>query len=400
MMMKKWIALLTMTALLLTSFSFAVLATEEEETQTVGRIVIATEPGATSEHVGYYKNGEEQPAANMKWVDGGVRGKALSFNGTSDYLQIDGSLLNMSHMTFVTWINFRGAVDAAKPETARWQHMFTIEDGEDCYVTVSPNALDTELIQNGGQLNGIYMKYHSNDEQNEVNKHAFIPATSGKNRFVLPQNEWHHIAVTFNEMGAELYVDGVLHFDLTEVMISQMKPDSLTIGKGLWNDPFLNATVDDMMLIEKTLTVQEINALMQTGDMASLKNPAAATTAKDIYQPTTTVTVATTTGETTQPADKPFAPLGLPVWGFSVCMGVLALIILLAVIVNLYESYYRKTVGASPVQAENDDEPTMSIKEAAEQKRREEHERFLNEEQQEKEISDEINLGGKGGKGK
>ena len=81
---------------------------------------------------------------------------------------------------------------------------------------------------------------------------------------------------------------------------------------------------------------------MQTGNVAALKNPAAATKPAEHYEPTTVTTTTAPTVPTEQPADKPYAPFGLPVWGFGVCMGVLAFLILITVIVNVYEIQLRK----------------------------------------------------------
>ncbi len=382
---KRWAVVLVAMALL-SAMPMTALATEGFETENC--LLIATEPNATSEYVTYFKNGEEKPLDTMKWVDGGVHGKALSLNGKDEYLQLGYNQLRMAQMTFSTWINFRGSVDASKPAAALWQRLFTIHAGESCYFTVSPHAQDTTLTNTDGQLDGVYMEYYRGDEEENYSMKSFTGAIAGKSDFGLPQNEWHHMAVVVDNISVKLYVDGNLILEELFLMpIVQMSADVMIIGGGMWGDPLLNALLDDMMIFDKALTAQEIAALMQTGDLAALKNPAAATKPDSHYEPTTVITTTASTVPTEQPADKPYAPFGLPVWGFGVCVGVLALLILLTVVVNVYELQRRK-----PQNVTVEDDPELSIKEFAEQKREEERERFLTQaelEQEQKAANEE-----------
>ncbi len=321
-------------------------------------LIVAAEPKKTSEFVHYFKNGEEKPLDTMTWVDGGVHGKALSLNGKDEYLQIGYEQLRMAQMTFSTWINFRGSVDEAKPAAALWQRLFTIHAGESCYFTVSPHAQDTTVTNTDGQLDGVYMEYYRGDEEENYSMKSFTGAIAGKSNFGLPQNEWHHMAIVVDTMSVKLYVDGNLIMEELFLMpIVQMSADVMLIGGGMWGDPLLNALLDDTLLFERALTAQEIAALMQTGDLAALKNPAAATTAASHYEPTTVITTTASTTPTEQPADKPYAPFGLPVWGFGVCVGLLALLILLTVVVNVYEAQRLKP---KTVTVEEEPEPEIS----------------------------------------
>ncbi len=364
--------------MLLTALCATVSATEGYEVENC--LVIATEPKGSSEHVEYYIGTEKQPPEKMNWVDGGMRGsKALSLNGKDQYLQIGYNQLRMAHMTFATWINFRGAVDPSKPETAKWQRLFTVHGGESCYFTVSPHARDSSQTNADGVLDGVYMEYFRGSEDEKVSMKSFTGAVDGKSHFGLPQNEWHHVAVVVDNTNVKLYVDGnpVLE-ELFLMPIVQMNADVMVIGGGLWGDPLLNALVDDMFVFDKALTAPEIAALMQTGDTKAMKNPAAATKPDSVYIPTTVATTTASTSPTEQPADKPYAPFGLPVWGFGVCVGVLAFLILLTVIVNIYEIQRRK-----PDVVNIDEDPEPSLPEPDEQQ--DGGERFLTAEQRQQE---------------
>ena len=352
---KRALTLFLAVALLL-AVPMAASATEGFENENC--LVIATEPGVTSEYVTYFQNGEEKPIDSMTWVDDGVHGKALSLNGKGDYLQLGYDQLRMAQMTFSTWINFRGSVNEEKPAASLWQRLFTIHAGENCYFTVSPHAQDTTLTNEDGYLDGVYMEYYRSDGDEIASMKAFTGSVADRSQFGLPQNEWHHIAIVVDTMSVKLYVDGNLILEeLFLVPIVQMSADVMLIGGGMWGDPLLNALVDDMMLFDKALTAQEIAALMQTGDVASLKNPAAATTADDTYIPTTVATTTVATTPTEQPADKPYAPFGLPVWGFGVCVGLLALIILITVVVNVYEAQRLKPQAVTVEEEPEGDQP-------------------------------------------
>lgn len=379
--MKRMVTALMAAALILT-MPMTALATEGFETENC--LIVAAEPKLTSEFVHYYKNGEEKPLDTMKWVDDGVHGKALSLNGKDEYLQLGYDQLRMAQMTFSTWINFRGSVDASKPTAALWQRLFTIHAGESCYFTVSPHAQDSTLTNADGQLDGVYMEYYRGDEEANYSMKSFTGAIADKSNFALPQNEWHHMAVVVDNVSVKLYVDGNLILEELFLMpIVQMSADVMIIGGGMWGDPLLNALVDDMLIFDKALTAQEIAALMQTGDLASLKNPAAATTSASHYEPTTVITTTASTVPTEQPADKPYAPFGLPVWGFGVCVGILALLILLTVVVNVYEAQRLKP---KTVEIEDEPAPVSGIFDEQEQK----EERFLTlaEMEREKRLAD------------
>lgn len=383
--MQKYAAVAAALMLLLAALPLSAAADDTQGFENNDCLVIATEPGATSEYVGYFKNGEEQPKDSMKWVDDGVHGKALSLNGTSEYLQLGYNQLRMSQMTFSTWINFQGTKDEKKPNDAYWQRLFTIESGTDCYLTVSPHAKDTSESNADGILDGIYMEYFRSDGEENYTLKSYTGASPNKSHFGLPQNEWHHVAVVTDAASVKLYVDGNLVLEeIFLVPIVQMSADSMFIGGGLWGDPLLYALVDDMMMFDRALNVQEIAALMQTGNVESFKNPAAATTTQSVYMPTSAAEATVSTAPTSQPPDRDDGPLGIPLVAFAAGVALTAFFIVLTVVVNMYESSIRQQ--APKATAENEDEkPAVSIKEAAIQKRREEHERFLTEEQKEKE---------------
>ncbi len=311
-------------------------------------LTVVTEPEYTSEYVKYFKNGEETPLEQLPWVDGGLKGgKALDLNGKNTYLQIGEEQLRTSQFTFATWLKFRGSADPENPSAAYNQRLFTIGDETDCYFTVSPHAVHDAITDEKGSLNGVFMEYvrlANTEDASNVQVRLFDGCEKGVSHFGLPQNEWHHMAVVFESMAVKLYIDGNLIFkeDIL-IPVAQMSALYMNIGSGLWNDPTLNALIDDMILFDTLLTQEQVAALMQSGlPKESLNAPATLTTTGTVYMPTTTTVVTTTTAPVSTDAERPEAPFGLPLWGFGVCVGLVGVIVILTVIVNSYEIRRRR----------------------------------------------------------
>ncbi len=317
---------------------------------------VATEPTGTSEYVKYFKDGVETPLEELPWVDGGVRGgKALDLNGKNTYLWIGEDQLRTAQFTFSTWINFRGSANPEDPQAAYNQRLFTIGDELECYFTVSPHAVHDGIVNEQGSLDGVYMEYFSaadNDAAQTVHMQAFSGVEKGVSHFGLPRNEWHHMAVVVETQAVKLYIDGNLIFsEDVLVPISQMSAAYMTIGGGLWNNPTLNALLDDVMMFDMPLTHEQVKALMQTGNVAaSLSDPAAVITTQTVYMPTAPTAAPTTTTTVPTPGDAQRAegPFGLPLWGLGVVIGLLVLFAALTVIVNIYEIRVRRA-AESPV---------------------------------------------------
>lgn len=316
---------------------------------------VVTEPGGTTDLILFFKNGVETPLEEMTWVDGGIRGsKALSLDGKDTYLQVAKKQLETSTFTFATWINFRGSADPADPNGAYNQRLFTIGDDDDCYFTVSPHAVNNNVSNADGTLDGVYMKYFRRSYEEGVPDHtmlSFRGAEAGVTHYGLPQNEWHHMAVVVESMAVKLYIDGNLVLSENELMpVGQLNAEYMNIGKGLWGDPTLNALLDDVLMFDTSLTQEQVVALMQTGAVAALDDPAAHITTSTVYMPTaptTTTTAVSVPDPTAQPDDKPEAPFGLPIWGFGVCVALVGVIVVITVVVNAYELGVRKAARAT-----------------------------------------------------
>ncbi len=296
-----------------------------------GKMTLITEPGESEEPLLFYRNGEETPLDEMTWVDGGVHGQALRLDGQSEYLEVGYDELQIPQLTFVTWINWQGSVGGG--ETGEyWQRLLTMSRSEERYLTVSVHGWDAESGESGARVDGIYMEFVRDDTQ----VRAYNPVTEGGQTYALPQNEWHHVALVMDGQALKLYIDGSLWFseDLW-LGVADMQARQLQIGTGLWEDPLLNALLDDTALYNDALTEEQIRKLALGA--ASIDEEMPATQAP--YLPTErTDDLALPTRQ----ADETVTPyassyLGLPVWGWYVLAGVLAVCAVAAVVVNVCE---------------------------------------------------------------
>jgi len=421
--MKLWKRSAVVTAVLCLMTALCPLSVSAlEGYETNNCIVFVGEPGETSPYVYYYKGGEQQSTDAMTWVDGGRHGKALQLDGKSEYMSVGYQQTLMNEMTFATWINFQGAVDPANPASAYWQRLLTMASGDLNYFTVSPHAVDPAVTDGeGGVLDGLYMEYYrgiSDGNSEAYRMKAFEPSRTNYSHYGLPQNEWHHMAIVADEMSVRLYVDGVVALEEVFLMNpAQMNVDSIMIGRSIWDNAPLHAQLDDTFLFDKALTPDQLLALMESGDPSVANNPTPSVPSTSFYQPTAPVTTVPQMDMEARNDDQPLTVFGLevPLWGVAIGVGLLGFIAVMILIVNLYELYWRKKYNkpfkkaakkpsvpmtdvamdepkaekpkASKKQKKQDDDeqPAISIKAAALQKRMEEHERFLAEEAAEKE---------------
>lgn len=85
----------------------------------------------------------------------------------------------------------------------------------------------------------------------------------------MPLNKWTHVAVTLDDNGAKLYINGELEAENTEINIrpSDFRPSLNYIGHSQFAaDPDLKASIDDFRIFNYALSVSEINELVTYDD--------------------------------------------------------------------------------------------------------------------------------------
>jgi DUF1680 family protein len=79
----------------------------------------------------------------------------------------------------------------------------------------------------------------------------------------LPANQWTHVAVTLSGTVATVYLNGQAAGTNGNVTVNpaQIGPGNNWIGRSQYNDPLLNATVDEFQVFSRALTAAEVQSL-------------------------------------------------------------------------------------------------------------------------------------------
>ncbi|OCB71589.1 Por secretion system C-terminal sorting domain-containing protein [Flavobacterium glycines] len=169
---------------------------------------------------------------------GKVGSKALSLDGTTNFVQLSSDIANHKEITVAAWVYYNGG--------NVWQRIFDFGNGTDQYMFLTAKSDFGKLrfaIKNGGS------------EQ-------VLEAPQ------LVTSQWSHVAVTLSASGASMYVNGKLVATSNTINISPLdfKPIFNYIGRSQYSDSLLNAKVDDFKVYNYALTAQEIAQLTLAND--------------------------------------------------------------------------------------------------------------------------------------
>lgn len=217
------------------------------------------------------------------WVDGRY-GEALSFDGSSTYVQIpDSSSLDVTaNVTVEAWVYPRAYVDSAGHNSAIVSRTDTM--GGHIYVlSIYPN--------------NHKVSYSVNPSPDE--------AASTAN---LTLNAWTFLAMTYNSSYVSLYINGTFDSGYAQSGAIETTTNWLAIGcaptgpyGGAGTYAYFNGTIDDVILYNKALTQKEIANDMNHGLQSILLAPstgfASTTVVGSGFSSNSTVTI-TWDGET------------------------------------------------------------------------------------------------------
>jgi hypothetical protein len=187
-------------------------------------------------------NGFNGTPAAMTYVTGKVGAQAAQFNGTTSYVSIPRSITN--DFSVALWLK---TTDTAGSAGGQWWSGKGVVDGE-----VGGGGADWgTAIVNGKFVLGVGSSGGDTTVASSVN---------------VNDGTWHHVAATRNNTSGAMavYVDGVLRGSGGGPVGSRTFPPSLRIGSLQTGNNFLAATLDDVRLYDRILTVGEIAALMVT----------------------------------------------------------------------------------------------------------------------------------------
>lgn len=207
---------------------------------------------ALFDYSGNRNNGTTTGATAATFIDG-KRGKALSFDGTNDYVGISSS---------------KGIIGTAKTGTmAAWIKLVPSGSNKDVYAESSNSSAFPLLILRA-------------DTNNKAA--AFIRDTAGASNTIVSNTTvadgtWHHIAVTQNSSGVfqGVYVDGRLDTaSNTGNSLGAMGVNKTNIGATLYQAfpqgvNFVNGQIDEVRVYNRILSEAEIRKLYQSGNVIS-----------------------------------------------------------------------------------------------------------------------------------
>ena len=302
---------------------------------------LVNEPDGLSSYVEYYVNNKEKPTSELEWVDNGHTGKAISLSGGGQSLEIGYYQLQMHTMTFSGWFYWRGSAQGMDKKTMYSQRLLTISHSDDTWLTVMPHAKDdSKKDESGNILDGVFMEFEMGKGKNKINYEFFNPAKKGVESYGLPLNEWHHIALTMDGQHLRLFIDGQLWFERMLILgFEEMRNNILSVGSGRWDDPTLNALIDDMVVYDYALSTEKIAELYnQTNSIPSGKGTISSS-AKVTKESSTNGSGDTTAAED----DKLF---GLPKWTLRMA----GILVIIFVVLSMFISVYKP---ATPVSSED-----------------------------------------------
>ena len=163
----------------------------------------------------------------------------------------NGIVSNLHDFTISTWVN-PGA-------TTTWSRIFDFGSGTSTYMFLAASA-------------GSTPRFAITTSGNGTPGEQIINAPSA-----LPIGQWTHIAITLSGGTGRMYVNGVQVAQNTAMTLTPSSMGNTTqnyIGKSQYDDPYLNAAVDDFQIYDRALSAAEVTALQTApgaGNVASYK---------------------------------------------------------------------------------------------------------------------------------
>ena len=170
------------------------------------------------------------------WVNGKF-GKALLFNGSSDYVNIPNSstLNGTDSLSVSTWV---------------YPTSFTLSRSYG-------NSLGVTLIESNENGTATGWIIGTNNSGN-----IWWWPSGGNDRFstkTLPLNAWSHVIIIYSSGYVSFYINGVL--SNTTASVSPNIPTFIKIGAKSWTSSWLAGSIDDVRIYNRALTANEVQQL-------------------------------------------------------------------------------------------------------------------------------------------
>jgi hypothetical protein len=177
----------------------------------------------------------------------GKHGKALSFDGTDDYLALPGRIGDSNDFSFAAWVKWNGGNN--------WQRIFDLGSGQTSNMFLTPKS--------GGNTLRFAIKYNNGTEQ-QLNGAA------------LTAGVWTHVAVTIAGDTGKLFVNGTLVNTNAAMTFNpaQLGTELNYLGKSQYADPLFGGLLDDTRFFNYALTDAQVTALAGSAAPQFVASPA------------------------------------------------------------------------------------------------------------------------------
>jgi len=164
---------------------------------------------------------------NATQTDAGYLGKGFSFDGNGDYVNCgNDSSLNINVLTISAWINL---LNTTNQQT----------------ITTKPSSYYFEIINN--KIRSYFYGLSSE---------GWHTSTTS-----IQSNRWEHVVVGYNGTNIFFYIDGVKDATATATIGTITTNSNVLYIGGLSGSRFFNGTIDDVMIFNRSLSAEEIQAL-------------------------------------------------------------------------------------------------------------------------------------------
>jgi hypothetical protein len=183
-------------------------------------------------------NGNDGTLEGATWVDGKF-GKAIEFNGVSDYVDTGNDpitdTVGTTILSISAWV--KRATDTSRVLVA---------------IRRSP----------GGYVLGVGI-LGAAANQIKMTKYAVVDIYLGD----FPQDtDWHHLVGVWDEQGQTAYIDGVINGESGNTAnFSSASAGNLLIGGDTGDQGFTDGAIDDVAIFNVALTEDDVNDIMNQG---------------------------------------------------------------------------------------------------------------------------------------
>jgi|GEM_PF-3055596 len=189
-----------------------------------------------------------QSSGGPTYVLGGVKGRALQFDGNNDFVYInDNEGLSGSprkNLTVAAWIN--------------WTNTTVVGGTTSDPVPVVTKYRDSYNKDWGLGIVGRKVYFGAESNGNNWDSTGLIGTTN------ITTGQWHHVAFTLEGRNVKIYLDGKLNGSTTLNFDTPDTDDNVEIGRNDYGRDYFKGRIDEVRIYNQVLNQTEIEALATT----------------------------------------------------------------------------------------------------------------------------------------